>query len=54
MPPGGDEEGGEIAQKLDIPEKPFHCFINADVMDGLSRLPDESIEVVITSQPYRA
>jgi DNA modification methylase len=27
-------------------------FINADVMDGLRSLPDESVNCVVTSPPY--
>ena len=37
---------------LGIPSGLFHMIIQGNVLDGLKRLPDDSIDTVMTSPPY--
>ncbi|MEM0325314.1 MAG: DNA methyltransferase [Candidatus Aenigmatarchaeota archaeon] len=38
--------------KIELPKTKFHMIINKHVLDALKTLPDESIDIIITSPPY--
>ncbi|MEM3264720.1 MAG: site-specific DNA-methyltransferase [Thermoplasmata archaeon] len=38
--------------KLELPKTNFHMIINMHVLDALKKLPDDSIDIIITSPPY--